>query len=228
MKKLYASISIITFLLTHAAPATFVPFTVPPLPYPYNALEPFIDTKTMEIHHDKHHAKYVNELNAAIEKHPELYTKNVEELVKSWPTLSEDIRNAVRNNAGGHLNHSLFWRWMTPRKTQPTGKLLAEITRRFGSLQDFKSQFAKAAQKVFGSGWTWLCLDPHQKDLVIVTTPNQDNPITNGLSPILGLDVWEHAYYLKYTNKRDEYLDNWWNIVNWPEVEKLYNDCTRK
>ncbi len=226
MKK-YLILYLFTSALAQCAQTTFVPFTVPPLPYAFNALEPFIDAKTMEIHHDKHHAKYVSELNAAIAKHPELYNKSVEELVKMWPTLPADIRNTVRNNGGGHLNHSLFWKWMTPRKTQPTGKLLAEISQRFGSLQEFKNQFLEAALKVFGSGWAWLALDS-QGNLVIVTTPNQDSPITNGLNPILGTDVWEHAYYLKYTNKRNEYLDNWWNVVNWSEVEKMFNECVKK
>ena len=201
-------------------------FVVPPLPYAPDALEPFIDTKTMQLHHDKHHQKYVDELNAALQKHPELYTKKVEDLVKEWPTLPSDIRTEVRNNAGGHLNHSQFWRWMTPQKNQIGPKVTTALNQTFGSLQGFKDAFKKAASKVFGSGWVWLCLDQQGK-LVITTTPNQDNPITTGLCPILGFDVWEHAYYLKYHNKKTDYLDAWWNVVNWPEVEALYTSYSR-
>lgn len=223
MKKLVliVSWSLFSGSLVAQPPEERFPFILGPLPYAYNALEPFIDTETMQLHHDKHHQKYVDELNSALKKHPELHKMSLVDLVKQWPSLSEDIRNAVRNNAGGNLNHSLFWKWMTPRKTQPAGKLLAQINRTFGTLDAFKTQFMEAAKKVFGSGWAWLCLDG-DGNLTIVTTPNQDNPLTNGLFPILGLDVWEHAYYLKYHNKRPDYLDAWWHIVNWPEAERLH------
>jgi superoxide dismutase, Fe-Mn family len=202
-------------------------FKLPPLPYGYSALGPFIDTRTMRIHHQKHHKKYVDELNKALKDYPELERKSVEELVASWQDLPEKIQRAVRNNAGGHLNHSLFWHWMAPphkpgRMPKPRGKLAREINKTFGNLDKFKQQFTEAAKKVFGSGWAWLCLD-NKNRLLIVTTANQDNPLTDGLSPVLGLDVWEHAYYLKYTSDRPDYIQAWWNVVNWPIAEKLYN-----
>ncbi len=205
---------------------TFKPFMLPPLPYAECALEPFVDTETMHLHHKMHHQKYVDNLNAAVRKDPALYTKSLEELVKEWPCIRADIREDVRNNAGGHLNHSLFWLWMTPTKTVPSERLDSALIKAFGSAKKFREQFAQAAAKVFGSGWAWLCLDS-QGNLVITTTSNQDNPLTSGHVPILGLDVWEHAYYLKYNNRRSDYLDAWWNIVNWPEVERRY-ESSRK
>jgi superoxide dismutase, Fe-Mn family len=191
--------------------------SVPPLPYDYNALEPHIDEQTMRIHHDKHHAAYVNNLNAALEKNPELQNKSVEELIKGINTVPEAIRTAVRNNGGGHVNHTMFWEIMGPGKGgQPTGAIAEAIKSSFGSFDTFKTQFADAAVKRFGSGWAWL-LDAGGK-LVIESTANQDSPLMEGKKPILGIDVWEHAYYLKYQNRRPDYLEAWWNVVNWAAV----------
>ena len=194
--------------------------SVPPLPYDYNALEPHIDEQTMRIHHDKHHAAYVNNLNAALEKHPELQAKSVDDLVKNLGAVPEAIRTAVRNNGGGHLNHTMFWEIMGPGKGgEPTGKIGEAITSAFGSFDTFKEQFAKAATTRFGSGWAWLVSSSGK--LAIESTANQDSPIMEGKKPILGLDVWEHAYYLKYQNRRPDYLGAWWNVVNWAEVNRL-------
>ena len=194
---------------------------VPPLPYAYNALEPHIDEQTMRIHHDKHHAAYVNNLNAALEKAPELQQKSVEDLVRGINTVPEEIRTAVRNNGGGHVNHTMFWELMGPGKGgAPTGKVGDAITSSFGSFDTFKEQFAKAAVGRFGSGWAWL-IDNNGK-LSIESTANQDNPISDGKKPILGIDVWEHAYYLKYQNRRPDYITAWWNVVNWDEVNKRF------
>jgi Fe-Mn family superoxide dismutase len=195
--------------------------TLPTLPYAYNALEPHIDAKTMEIHHTKHHQTYVTKLNEALDKHPELHEKTVEELVADLDMIPEDIRSAVRNNGGGHLNHSMFWELMAPGAGgKPSGKLMERIEKSFGSFEKFTEQFADAAAKRFGSGWVWLVMDGDA--LSIMSTANQDNPITEGKTPILGLDVWEHAYYLNYQNKRPDYVKAWWNIVNWKEIEKRY------
>ncbi|MBN1994712.1 MAG: superoxide dismutase [Anaerolineae bacterium] len=194
--------------------------TLPNLPYAYNALEPHIDAKTMGIHHGKHHQAYVNNLNAALEKYPDLQNKNVVELLEDLDAVPEDIRMAVRNNGGGHANHSLFWPCMSPQGGgKPKGSLAEAINASFGSFDSFKEQFTKAAMTRFGSGWAWLCVDVEGK-LVITSTPNQDNPIAEGLVPILGLDVWEHAYYLNYQNRRADYIAAWWNVVNWDEVSK--------
>jgi len=191
---------------------------LPQLPYEYNALEPHIDARTMEIHHTKHHQGYVNNLNNALSNHPELESKSVEELVKDLGFIPEDIRTAVRNNGGGHANHSLFWLCMGPNGGgEPTGELAEAINSTFGSLESFKEQFAKAGATRFGSGWAWLCVDGSGK-LVVTSTPNQDNPLTEGLTPILGLDVWEHAYYLNYQNRRPDYISAFWNVVNWDQV----------
>lgn len=222
-----ACVSLILSVSLHAKKPSFKPFVLPPLPYAESSLEPFIDSETMHLHHKMHHQKYINDLNAAVRKDESLYTKSLEDLVKEWPTIREDIRTDVRNNAGGHLNHSLFWTCVTPTKTNPTEQFSAEITKFFGSMKKFKENFANAATKVFGSGWAWLCID-NQGKMLIITTPNQDNPLTQGLIPLLGLDVWEHAYYLKYNNRRGDYLDAWWNIVNWPEVEKRWATATHK
>ena len=194
---------------------------LPSLPYPFEALEPHIDAQTMQIHHGKHHQAYVNNLNAAIEKHPELGSKSVEELIKNLSAVPEDIRTAVRNNGGGHVNHSLFWKWMAPGAGgAPTGALGEAINGAFGSFDAFKEAFSKAGVGRFGSGWAWL-VDTGGK-LSIESTANQDNPMMDGKKAILGLDVWEHAYYLKYQNRRPDYLQAWWNVVNWPAVEARY------
>lgn len=221
-RSLVIYLSLIACLPIDAKKPAYKPFVLPDLPYAECALEPFIDTETMHLHHKKHHQKYIDNLNAAVRKDARLYNKTVEELVKEWPQIREDIRTEIRNNAGGHLNHSLFWLWMTPTKTTPSENFAAQITKYFGSVKKFKESFGNAASKVFGSGWAWLCLTSQGK-LIIKTTPNQDNPLTEGLLPIFGLDVWEHAYYLKYNNRRADYLEAWWNVVNWPQVEKLYD-----
>lgn len=200
-----------------------MPHELPPLPYGYDGLEPHIDGRTMEIHHTKHHQGYVNNLNAALEKHPELEKKSVEDLLKDLNSIPEDIRTAVRNNGGGHVNHSMFWPTMSPDGGgEPEGELADAIISTFGSFSDFKDQFSKAAAGRFGSGWAWLCLDRGGK-LTITSTPNQDNPMSDGLRPVVGLDVWEHAYYLKYQNRRAEYISAWWNVVNWKQVAKNYS-----
>ena len=194
-----------------------MPFTLPPLPYAYDALEPHIDAKTMEIHHTKHHQAYVNNLNAAIEKAPELRSKSIDDLMKSINTVPEAVRTAVRNNGGGHWNHSMFWELMAPKSGgEPSGKLADGIKASFGDFAKFKEQFAAAAAARFGSGWVWLVTDGGK--LSITSTPNQDNPLMDGKKAILGLDVWEHAYYLKYQNRRPEYVTAWWNVVNWGKV----------
>ncbi|GBD39510.1 Superoxide dismutase [Mn] [bacterium HR37] len=204
-----------------------MPHQLPPLPYSYDALEPHIDALTMEIHHTKHHQAYVNNLNAALEKYPELQDKSVEELLKDLNSIPEDIRTAVRNNGGGHLNHSMFWLMMSPKGGgEPTGELAEAIKNNFGSFANFKDLFSKTAVGHFGSGWAWLCVDKDGK-LVVLSTPNQDNPISNGLKPILGLDVWEHAYYLKYQNRRADYVAAWWNVVNWEQIAKNYAEAKK-
>ena len=194
---------------------------VPPLPYDYNALEPHIDEQTMRIHHDKHHAAYVNNLNAALEKHPELQNKTAEDLVKGINTVPEAIRTAVRNNGGGHVNHTMFWEIMGPGKGgEPTGRVADAIKSAFGSFDTLKTQLNDAGVKRFGSGWAWL-IDSGGK-LVIESTANQDSPLMEGKKPILGVDVWEHAYYLKYQNRRPDYLAAWWSVVNWDAVNKRF------
>lgn len=200
--------------------------TLPALPYPANTLEPVIDAKTMEIHHGKHHAAYVNNLNAALEKYPELQGKSVEELIRDLNAVPADIRAAVRNNGGGHVNHSLFWLLLKPGSTGPTGELAAAIDAQLGGFEAFKEAFAKAAATRFGSGWAWLCVKADGK-LCVCSTPNQDNPIMTGVAecpgtPILGLDVWEHAYYLNYQNRRPDYIKAFWSVVNWDKVAELY------
>lgn len=193
---------------------------VPPLPYDYAALEPHIDAQTMTLHHDKHHAAYVNNLNAALEKHPQLGNKSVEDLLRDLNSVPEDIRAAVRNNAGGHMNHTMFWQIMKPKGGgPPTGKVADEIKSAFGSFEDFQKQFNDAGTKRFGSGWVWLVRSKAGK-LEVISTANQDNPIIDGHHAIMGNDVWEHAYYLKYQNRRPEYLAAWWNVVNWDEINK--------
>jgi len=192
---------------------------LPKLPYDYAALEPHIDARTMEIHHTKHHQAYINNLNAALEKYPDLQSKSVEELCRSINSVPEAIRTAVRNNGGGHWNHSRFWTWMAPGAGgAPTGALGDAIHAAFGSFDKFKDEFSKAAIGRFGSGWAWL-IDEGGR-LSVTSTPNQDNPLMDGKRPILGVDVWEHAYYLKYQNRRPDYVAAWWNVVNWNEVSK--------
>jgi Fe-Mn family superoxide dismutase len=194
---------------------------VPPLPYDFNALEPHIDEQTMRIHHDKHHGAYVSNLNAALEKHPQLQQKSVEDLLRNINTVPEDIRTAVRNNGGGHANHTMFWEIMGPKKGGvPSGALGDAIKSTFGSFDEFKKQLTDAGIKRFGSGWAWL-IDAGGK-LVIESTANQDNPLMEGKKPIFGVDVWEHAYYLKYQNRRPDYLAAWWNVVNWDAISKRF------
>ncbi|CCQ94201.1 superoxide dismutase [[Clostridium] ultunense Esp] len=198
-------------------------YELPALPYAYDALEPYIDEATMKVHHTGHHAAYVNNLNAALDKHPELYEKSLEDLLASLDQVPEDIRTAVRNNAGGHWNHSFFWPLMKKNGGgTPSGELAKAIDAQFGSFDAFKEEFGKVAAGRFGSGWAWLLVEQGGK-LSLTSTPNQDNPLMEGKKPILGLDVWEHAYYLKYQNKRPEYIKAFWNVVNWEQVEKNFN-----
>lgn len=203
-------------------------YELPKLPYEYDALEPYIDAKTMEIHYTKHHQAYVNNLNAALEKHPEIADRPLKELLRDIEKVPEDIRTAVRNHGGGHANHSFFWTIMGPHAGLPTegavsnephGEIGEVIMHTFSDFAKFKDEFAKAAAGVFGSGWAWFIADKNGKFL-IRTTPNQDSPLMEGQKPILGLDVWEHAYYLKYQNKRPDYIAAWWNVVDWKAVEK--------
>jgi len=199
-----------------------VAHSLPPLPYDYSALEPHIDKQTMTLHHDKHHATYVNNLNAAIEKHPQLGSKSVEDLLRDINSVPEDVRTAVRNNGGGHMNHSMFWQIMKQKGGgPPTGRVGDEIKKAFGSFEDFQKQFNDAGTKRFGSGWVWLVRSKAGK-LEVISTANQDNPIMDGHHAIMGNDVWEHAYYLKYQNRRPDYLAAWWNVVNWDEVNKRF------
>jgi superoxide dismutase, Fe-Mn family len=197
-------------------------FELPPLPYDYNALEPYIDTQTMQIHHDKHHQAYVTNLNNALQGHDQLSTMSVDDLLRNINQVPESIRTAVRNNAGGHSNHSMFWTIMKPGGGgEPTGNLASAIQQAFGSFDAFKTAFNDAGTKRFGSGWAWLVLDSSGK-LQVISTANQDSPLMDGLYPVMGNDVWEHAYYLKYQNRRPEYLNAWWNVVNWDEVARRY------
>ena len=194
---------------------------LPSLPYDAAALEPHIDAQTMQIHHGKHQQAYVTNLNAALDKHPELHDKSLDDVLKGLASVPEGIRTAVRNNGGGHWNHSFFWELMGPKAGgEPTGKLGDAIKSAFGDFAKFKEQFAAAGTTRFGSGWAWLVSDAGK--LSIMSTPNQDNPLMEGKKAILGLDVWEHAYYLKYQNRRPDYLNAWWNVVNWREVEKRF------
>jgi len=196
--------------------------TLPELGYAKNALEPHIDAQTMEIHHDKHHAAYVTNLNKALESAPDLASKSIEDLIRNMNAVPEAIRGAVRNNGGGHANHTLFWKILTPGGAkEPSGKLAEDIKAGFGTLDELKAKLEDAGIKRFGSGWSWLIVDGTGK-LAVTSTPNQDSPVMDGQTPILGIDVWEHAYYLKYQNKRPDYLKAIWNVMNWDEVGKLY------
>ena len=194
-------------------------FELPKLPYAYDALEPHIDKETMEIHHTKHHNTYVTKLNDAV-KGTDLESKSIEDIIKNLNSVPDDIRTAVQNNGGGHYNHSLFWEMLTPNASEPSGEVVDAISSTFGSLDKFKEEFAAAAAGRFGSGWAWLVVD--NGELSIVSTQNQDNPLSEGKIPVLGLDVWEHAYYLKYQNKRPDYISAFWNVVNWDKVNELY------
>lgn len=194
-------------------------FELPKLPYAYDALEPHIDKETMEIHHTKHHNTYVTKLNDAV-KGTDLESKSIEDIIKNLNSVPENIRTAVQNNGGGHYNHSLFWELLTPNASEPSGEVVDAISSTFGSLDKFKEEFAAAAAGRFGSGWAWLVVD--NGELAIISTPNQDNPISEGKLPVLGLDVWEHAYYLNYQNRRPDYINAFWNVVNWDKVNELY------
>jgi Fe-Mn family superoxide dismutase len=197
---------------------------LPPLPYEYSALEPYIDTRTMAVHHDKHHQAYVDNLNKVLADYPDLQNKSTLEMLSDLDSVPEKIRTAVRNHGGGHLNHTMFWNSLRPAGgTEPAGSMLAEAMREsFSSFQEFQAAFTSAATTLFGSGWTWLCVDSESK-LQITTTANQDNPVSQGLIPLVGLDVWEHAYYLKYENRRAEYITSWWNVVSWKYVSSNFS-----
>lgn len=193
---------------------------LPELGYAYDALEPHIDEGTMKIHHSKHHKAYVDKLNAAIKDHKDLMEKSLEDLIKNIENIPEPVRTAVRNNGGGHLNHSFFWS-ILKKDVEPSGDILDAITSKFGSLDDFKDKFSKAAISVFGSGWAWLVVND-KKELEIVTTANQNNPISQAKKPVMGIDLWEHAYYLKYQNRRPEYIDAFFNVINWEKVNEYF------
>ncbi len=207
-------------------------FELPRLPYRLDALEPYIDARTMEIHYAKHHQAYVNNLNTALEKHQEFGERSLEELLKNLDAVPPDIRTAVRNHAGGHFNHSLFWKIMMPLSAggggEPKAVLGRVLAKAFGEFKTFKEEFTKIAAGVFGSGWAWLVFDKNDKnkELKIISTPNQDCPLSQGLEPLMGLDLWEHAYYLLYQNRRPDYINAWWNIVNWEEIGKNYEAVT--
>lgn len=221
----HSSVSLADALVTQTPKQS--PIELPPLPYAFNALEPHIDAQTMQFHHDKHHATYVKNLNGAIEKHPELKGRSVEQLLRDLNSVPEDVRTTIRNNGGGHVNHSMFWRIMKPNGGgEPTGAIASVIKQNFGSFDKFKTQFNQAGEKRFGSGWAWLVRTRDGK-YQITTTPNQDSPLMEGSYPIMGNDVWEHAYYLKYQNRRAEYLKAWWNVVNWDEVNQRLEQATK-
>lgn len=202
------------------------PFTLPTMPYPYEALEPYIDARTMEIHHTKHHQAYIDNLNKALELHPELQQKTIAALLTSLAALPANVRAAIQNHGGGHKNHSMFWLMMTAEKQEPSSFLATKIEQDFGSFATFKESFNNAAKSRFGSGWAWLSVN-QENGLVVTSTANQDTPLSDGLQPILGLDVWEHAYYLKYQNKRVDYIDSWWHVINWQQVDRWYLDITQ-
>lgn len=205
-------------------------YELPPLPYPTDALEPYIDAKTMEIHHDKHHAAYISKVNDALANYPDLAAKSIEDLIGDLQSVPESIRGAVRNNGGGHANHSLFWKILGPNGGSPSGKLAEDIDKTFGSLDGLKEKVEAAGVARFGSGWAWVCVNS-DGSLCVCSTPNQDSPLMTGVAecpgtPILGVDVWEHAYYLKYQNRRPDYLKAFWNVVNWEQVAANYAAAT--
>jgi Fe-Mn family superoxide dismutase len=205
-------------------------YELAPLPYDYSALEPFIDAETMKLHHDKHHQAYINNVNAALANHPQLAAKSVDDLISDLNAVPEDIRTAVRNNGGGHSNHTMFWNIMGPANTggvggNPTGAVASQISADFGDFEAFKKLFNETTAKQFGSGWGWLVFQAGK--LKVITTANQDSPLSQGLYPILGNDVWEHAYYLKYQNRRPDYLAAWWNVVNWAEVNRRFEKAKK-
>ena len=202
--------------------ATMAGFELPDLPYDYDALEPYVDERTMRIHHDRHHAGYTRKFNAALEGHEQFLDKSAEEILRDIDAVPQSIRTAVRNNGGGYVNHALFWEVMSPEGGgEPGGALASALDEAFGSFEGFRDEFSSAASGRFGSGWAWLVVD-EGGGLQVYNTPNQDSPYMDGHTPILGLDVWEHAYYLKYQNNRGDYVENWWNVVNWPEVSTRY------
>lgn len=221
-KSLLFPVSCLIFTLNIPA-GLYYPYSVPPLDYDYDALEPHIDTLTMQIHHDKHHKAYVDNLNNALKENGDLQKKSLAWLLKNLDSISNSAtKTAIQNNAGGHWNHSFFWQIMSPtRSKKPKGTLAQAIIKTFGSFDAFKEKFNTEAKKVFGSGWAWLCKD-ERGNLVIISTKNQDCPLSQNLIPIIGLDVWEHAYYLLYQNKRPDYISNWWNVVNWDQAEKNF------
>lgn len=225
MKKFAVHFAAMVFGLL-AAIAQDGPYTLPPLPYAPDALEPHVDAETMKIHHGKHHKAYVDNANKLLADHPDLAKLSPEELIQNLNKAPKDIREGLRNNVGGHINHSMFWEMMSPKGGgKPTGSLAEAIDKEFGSFEDFQKQFDEAAKKRFGSGWAWLVLDGGK--LKITSTPNQDPPLMEGQKALLGLDVWEHAYYLKYQNRRPEYITAWWNVVNWPYVQEQYSKATQ-
>ncbi len=199
------------------------PYSLPPLPYSYDALDPYIDQETMNLHHTKHHQAYIDNLNKALENYPEFQNLNLKELLEQANSLPEEIKQKVINHGGGHANHTFFWPIMTPNSREPQGILREDIEKTFGSFEKFKEEFFNSALSLFGSGWTWLVLTP-SKELKIKNTPNQNSPLMDKEIPIIGIDLWEHAYYLKYRNKRAEYIQNWWEIVNWERAEKIYQN----
>jgi len=197
-------------------------FTLPELPYAHNALEPYIDEATMKVHHDKHHQAYLNKFNSALEKHPEFFKKSVEQILRGLESLPDGIRTAVRNNGGGYYHHSIFWEMMSPDGGgEPIGKIAEGINKIFGDFKSFKEKFTNEAVGHFASGWTWLVKDA-KGELSIISTENQDSPISKNFTPLIGIDTWEHAYYIKYQNRRPEYVDAWWNVVNWKKAEEYY------
>jgi Fe-Mn family superoxide dismutase len=201
-------------------------FELPPLPYAYNALEPYIDEQTMMLHHDKHHQSYLTKFTAALEGHPDLASNSIEEILSDLNSVPESIRTAVRNHGGGYANHNLFWQVMAPNAGgEPSGALASDIKSTFGNFANFKEKFSSTAAGQFGSGWGWLVVD--NGNLALMSTPNQDSPLSQGKTPILGLDVWEHAYYLKYQNRRPDYIAAWWSVVNWSKVGELYAQAKR-
>jgi Fe-Mn family superoxide dismutase len=231
MKKVFTTLTLLAAAAVtspaQSADTPTGPFKLPELPYAYDALEPHIDAETMEIHHNKHHAAYVNNANTALAGHPDLAKMSVWDLIAHLDEVPDEIRTALRNNAGGHANHSLFWLMMKPQGGGlPSGELAKAIDDTFGSFDEFRKKFTEAAMKVFGSGWAWLSLTP-DGEMVIETTPNQDSPIMSGGQPLLGLDVWEHAYYLKNQNRRTDYIDAWWNVVNWDYISKRYAEAKK-